>query len=209
MRGLAKSEEPADLAANAAALTQNYLGALAAGREAPRVWARPSIRAGLTAETGGRCAYCDARILHVDYGDIEHYRPRARYPALVVDWPNLTIACSRCNGHKSDHFDEALPYLNPFQDDPTAHLTFFGAFVFGHPGSARGVATVDRLRLNAAERIEARGERLRDLVRLVRLWGEAPDDAKVVFADEIAEFLDRTDYLETMSSYLRSIGYLT
>jgi uncharacterized protein (TIGR02646 family) len=80
----------------------------------------------------GKCAYCESKILHIDYGDIEHYRPkrgpRAR-PDLTFDWDNLLLACQVCNGaeHKGDRFperEEGGPILDPCRDDPAEHLEF-------------------------------------------------------------------------------------
>lgn len=74
----------------------------------------------------GRCAYCEAKVSHVAYGDAEHYRPKngvteedaagkshdvmvgsekhPGYPWLAYDWQNLIPACTLCNNHKRCSF---------------------------------------------------------------------------------------------------------
>jgi hypothetical protein len=70
---------------------------------------------------GGKCAYCEAKIILTQYrGDVEHFRPKGRvthadnrpvtvqlagggrgphpgYPWLAYDWRNLLPACIACN----------------------------------------------------------------------------------------------------------------
>jgi uncharacterized protein (TIGR02646 family) len=77
----------------------------------------------------GKCAYCESVIRHIDYGHIEHYRPKAKYPKLAFTWTNLVLACGVCNGseHKGDAFPlkaEGGPLINPTAEDPAKHLSF-------------------------------------------------------------------------------------
>lgn len=58
----------------------------------------------------GKCAFCESRVAHISYGDVEHFRPksgwrqeekdpleRPGYYWLAYEWTNLFIACTRCN----------------------------------------------------------------------------------------------------------------
>lgn len=78
----------------------------------------------------GKCAYCEAKITHIDYGDIEHFRPKDTFPLLAVEWENLLLACRVCNGaaFKGTKFPldaNANPLLiNPCIDEPNNHLDF-------------------------------------------------------------------------------------
>ncbi|MGL4463110.1 MAG: retron system putative HNH endonuclease [Planctomycetia bacterium] len=80
----------------------------------------------------GKCAYCESRILHVDYGHIEHFRPKAGPKGrldLTFTWTNLLLACGVCNGggNKSDHFpdvEDGGPIVDPCDDDPAQHFEF-------------------------------------------------------------------------------------
>lgn len=78
----------------------------------------PAIKAQLIAVQHEKCCYCEANLLHVGYGDVEHYRPKngfrqARgaklekpgYYWLAYTWRNLLFSCKRCNGgHKRNYF---------------------------------------------------------------------------------------------------------
>jgi 5-methylcytosine-specific restriction endonuclease McrA len=62
----------------------------------------------------GKCAYCESKLVVTDYGDADHYRPKARVKAvpdhtgyfwIAYDWRNLIPCCKHCNtGGKSDSF---------------------------------------------------------------------------------------------------------
>ncbi|NVM66611.1 uncharacterized protein (TIGR02646 family) [Mucilaginibacter sp. SG538B] len=56
----------------------------------------------------GKCAYCEARLVTVTTGDIEHFRPKGGYGPdgqvvkpgyywLAAKWENLLLSCSNCN----------------------------------------------------------------------------------------------------------------
>jgi uncharacterized protein (TIGR02646 family) len=97
-----------------------------------------------------KCAYCEAYFDHVDFGDVEHYRPKKRvegepthpgYYWMAYDERNLLPSCKLCNQARGKmnqfpvagtravrpeddlHAEEAL-LLNPYQDDPAEHLHF-------------------------------------------------------------------------------------
>ena len=59
----------------------------------------------LKAESGGKCAYCEAPTATVAHGDVEHFRPKAIYWWLAYCYDNYLYACQICNqAHKGDHF---------------------------------------------------------------------------------------------------------
>ena len=71
-----------------------------AREKAQRRYQHKQIKEALTAMFHGKCAYCESAITHIDYGHIEHFRPKAltEFYELAVDWDNLLLACGRCNG---------------------------------------------------------------------------------------------------------------
>jgi uncharacterized protein (TIGR02646 family) len=79
-----------------------------------------------------KCAYCESKITHVDYGDIEHFRPKSgplAFIELTFEWSNLLFACGICNGaeYKGDRFPdkrEGGQIVNPCDDEPDVHLDF-------------------------------------------------------------------------------------
>lgn len=54
-------------------------------------------KAQLIAETGGKCAYCEAPTTLVAYGDVEHYRPKSVYWWLAYCLDNYLVSCQLCN----------------------------------------------------------------------------------------------------------------
>ncbi len=123
----------------------------------------------------GKYAYCESQILHIDYGHIEHFYPKSKYPEKAFDWENLLLACGVCNGinQKGDNFpiDNNDPLLiNPCEDNPDAYFTFEYdseaelASVYGK--NMKGETTEKLLKLNRRELIRHRSEFIKKLVIL-------------------------------------------
>ncbi len=180
---LTKAAAPAVLGAKAAEWTAEYERRLAAGTvKGYRPWGHPEIKAAVIEETREKCAYCESYARHVTYGDVEHILPKSVRPELVVAWENLTFVCDVCNTNKGDYYSEDEPLLNPYSDDPPAHIMFLGDMVMHRPGSAMGERTVLRVDLDRAELRERREERLRALKRLADRWVEAREAGKIELA---------------------------
>jgi uncharacterized protein (TIGR02646 family) len=140
----------------------------------------------------GKCAYCESKITHTDYGHIEHFRPKRGVngrPDIAFEWNNLLLACGVCNGaeHKSDHFpeaDEGGPLINPCEDDPERHFEFHFdlvtrlASVYGK--THRGITTEKLLGLNRTALREYRSTRIRHLIALAQYACADPEAAKLL-----------------------------
>lgn len=74
------------------------------------VYAAKSVKAALVRAQHGKCAFCESEFLHVGYGDVEHFRPKAAcrqsatdklkrpgYFWLAYAWDNLLFSCQLCN----------------------------------------------------------------------------------------------------------------
>lgn len=144
------------------------------------------IKSALQAMFHGKCAYCESKVPHVDFGDVEHYRPKAGprgRPDLVFDWDNLLLACGICNSQfKRDQFPEAEeggPILNPCTDEPRDHLTFHFdgdtrvASVYGT--TTRGRTTETLIGLNRRDLRRYRSAYLTKVLLIARF---ARDDAE-------------------------------
>ncbi len=134
-----------------------------------------------------KCAYCESKLRHIDYGDIEHYRPKSKFPELTFKWSNLLLACGECNNHKGDQFPEPKeggPFINPCDDDPPAHFNFVYdpktgiASVYGT--TQRGETTEKRLGLNRDDLRQYRSEYVRQLQALVVLAENYPEAKALV-----------------------------
>ena len=156
----------------------------------------PRIKEALVSLFHGKCAYCESHITHVDYGHIEHYRPKSGpqgRPELCFEWTNLLLACGICNGSefKSDRFPEAAqggPIVNPCEDDPSAHFEFrfdsnLGlASVYGI--TERGRTTEELLGLNRLELRRYRSQQVKKLAVLKRL-AESDPEAKQLMKEAV------------------------
>ena len=59
----------------------------------------------LLKESSNKCAYCEAPLKAVAYGDVEHYRPKSIYWWLAYNYENYLASCTLCNqAYKKDHF---------------------------------------------------------------------------------------------------------
>ena len=101
----------------------------------------PENKEALTTACSDKCMYCESKVTQVYWGDVEHIRPKAVFPEFQFTWDNLGFVCSRCNGNKSDEWNENTQFINPFVDDPDEHLAALGPFIFHRNGSERGEYT--------------------------------------------------------------------
>jgi hypothetical protein len=125
----------------------------------------------------------------VDYGHIEHYRPKSRYPRQTFRWRNLLLACGVCNGaeYKGNRFptkQQGGPLVNPCEDDPAQHFRFVYdvkaklASVYGT--TRRGRTSVKVLGLNRPDLRAYRSRQVQQLIALARLAEGDPEARALV-----------------------------
>lgn len=82
------------------------------------IYAHPEVKTELLSMQHGKCAFCESKIDHISYGDVEHFRPKAAvkqnaadpvtrpgYYWLAYEWENLLLSCQLCNQrHKGNLF---------------------------------------------------------------------------------------------------------
>ena len=68
-----------------------------AGKAAPSSTVWKVAKAQLIAESGGKCAYCEAPTTTVAHGDVEHFRPKDHYWWWAYCYFNYTYSCQVCN----------------------------------------------------------------------------------------------------------------
>jgi HNH endonuclease len=184
-----------------------YQRLIDAGKEIPKSisdrYKSSDIKASLWQETKYKCAYCESRIQHIDYGDVEHMQPKINGAWHRFAYENLTIACGVCNTNKHQH----LGILNPYVDEPSDHLMAEGPMVIRRPGSDSGMITEQRLRLNRPALLERRTERL-DAV--ARLWDQYARTLNagirgVLLAEIRRECSAEMEYSFVVSEYVRRV----
>ena len=71
----------------------------------------------------GLCGYCESP----DKGEVDHFRPKSRFPESVYEWSNWIFACRACNQSKREKWPEG-GYVDPCaalaSDRPETYFTF-------------------------------------------------------------------------------------
>jgi uncharacterized protein (TIGR02646 family) len=109
-----------------------------------------------------RCMYC----LDSHGSDIEHFRPKARFPKHAYRWKNLLLCCTECGRHKGSQFPKSngrVLLIDPTVDDPWLHLDFDPATgnltarfdLAVNDWSIKGSTTVQVLQLDRREALAA------------------------------------------------------
>ncbi len=109
-----------------------------------------------------RCMYC----VDSHGSDIEHFRPKGRYPRRAFQWSNMLLCCTECGRIKGTQFPVSgrRPLLiDPSIEDPWQHLDFDPVTgnltarfdVQANDWSPKGSKTVEVLRLNRREAVAA------------------------------------------------------
>jgi uncharacterized protein (TIGR02646 family) len=189
---LTKADEPTVLQENAMLWTEVILDKLASGEEPTAAeksrYRHPQVKAQLIAETGGKCAYCESKLLHVHHGDVEHIYPKSLDPLRTFEWENLTLACEVCNQSKSNNDPLLKHIIDPYAVDPEQHLTFLGPLIVSR-GTMLGNCTREMLKLTRAGLNE---QRQRQVERLLLIFDRLHDDRlpvparQAIYADLIA-----------------------
>lgn len=160
------------LSAAATAFLQGRTGRVTTAKNrhamARRLWKRQQnkafreVRAVLAQMAPGvqHCMYCE----NSEGTDIDHFRPRRRYPRLAFRWDNYLLACSGCNSNqKRDLFprDPATGQrllLDPTRDDPRRHLTLSPSTGLYTPCTPRGATSITVFGLNRTTLTTARAD---------------------------------------------------
>lgn len=133
-----------------------------------------------------KCMYCESKISHTYYGDVEHIKPKDSFPELEFDWGNLGYACAKCNGSKSNKHDEELPFINPFEENPNEFIVAAGHFLFQKRGNPRAEMTIYEIGLNRPGLLERRMERMEAIANLVdKFERERNERLKSLIAQEL------------------------
>lgn len=216
MRKIKKLKKPQILVANAAKWTQEYCSCLSAGQKpSEQVATRykdPTIKATLEQETHEKCAYCESKIKHITYGDIEHILPKNKdaRPDLYVEWSNLTLACEQCNrSGKRTYYNPQLLLINPYVDDPDWHFNDIGPLIMPMPGDDRSYVTRNILKLNRAALVERRTERIMLVEPLLTSWAKEQNTVvKEVIEQQLHdEYAEDKEFSSTVKAYLQANGF--
>lgn len=187
---ISRSEQPKVLSENKEKWTEEYLEEYRSTGNTPKNsssrYGHDEIRTILSSDTHKKCMYCESKISHISYPNVEHIAPKSKYPDKTYDWDNLGLACQVCNTTKGTDYDENLPPINPYEDDPADFLYAFGEILRPRPGSDKGKTTIKDIGLNRAELVEKRSRQLENLQSLAENYARAQNPkAKAMFLQEL------------------------
>lgn len=142
------------------------------------IYSHDNIKEQLKEQQHGKCALCEQHILSLDYGDVEHFRPKGGYVQkkekinhpgyfrLAYDFKNLMLCCKICNQRNKKNFfpirrfeeranvdnkkllKEKPFFINPYEEDPSNSIKFDGNVAKGIDRKGRGKKTIDSIGLN-------------------------------------------------------------
>ena len=142
------------------------------------IYSHSNIKDQLIKQQNGKCALCEQHILSLDYGDVEHFRPKGgyvqkneniNYPGyfrLAYDFKNLMLCCKICNQrNKKNYFPirqiseranidsnrllkEKPFFINPYEENPANSIIFIKNFAKEIDRNGRGKKTIDSIGLN-------------------------------------------------------------
>lgn len=213
---LSKGSKPQILIDNATQWTNEYVNCLSSNQKPSDIIAyryrHPDIKVALEKETSKKCAYCESKIKHISFEDIEHILPKKKgaRPDLYVEWTNLTLACEVCNRtNKKDYYDPNLPLVNPYVDDPDKYFIILGAMISSRDNNERGFISESTLDLNRPELVERRNERLKTMSTLLYVWAkESNPTIKDTLEKQIRkEYAPEKEYSAFVKEFVRVKGF--
>ena len=149
------------------------------------------------------CAFCEEECK----GEIDHFRPKSKFPRKVYDWSNWLFSCHDCNGSKLAKWP-SCGYVNPCSMNPSMRPEVF--FEFDHSvfmifpkknlvenKKKKAENTIRDLRLNDFHHIKRRSE----WIGLVSAYFASLDKDTIVYSEAIEKFMSETIAL---SSFTRS-----
>lgn len=211
---LQKAVPSQELTAKIAKRTEEFLQLRGQGAPVPDALANSykaaDVKALLRAETADKCAYCESKISHVDFGDVEHIIPKVIHPELRYEYSNLTYACGVCNTKKGQYHDVDTPLVNPYLDDPEEHFIAAGPMVLRRQTSDRGLITEKRLLLNRPALVERRTERLEAVATLIDQKARTENNAiRLVLIEQIRqEYGKDKEYSFVVQGYVKAVERL-
>ena len=181
------------------------------------IYGAKSVKKALIKAQHGKCCFCEAKVTHVAYGDVEHFRPKAGYRQkkedplgrpgyywLAYEWANLFFSCQLCNQRfkgnlfplkdtrmrARSHFDDITKEELLFVDPGKMDPEGFIGFRDEYPFAINGNA-VGKTTIKALglDR-EVLNDRRRDRLAMLRLLKSLAESAEPESVDAQA-FLER------------------
>jgi len=165
------------------------------------IYGHADVKARLIDLQNNKCCFCESKIGHISYGDVEHFRPKAGwvqnneplntpgYYWLAYDWDNLLLCCQKCNqrfkrnyfplknnqqrasSNLSDLAAEQPVFIHPVNEDPARFISFTDEIPIGIDDEGRGSKTIELLGLDR----ELLNEQRRNKLNMIRDFCDLAD----------------------------------
>jgi uncharacterized protein (TIGR02646 family) len=169
------------------------------------IYGHADVKTALITAQDGKCCFCESKITHISYGDVEHFRPKAGwvqanealnkpgYYWLAYDWGNLLLSCQICNQrHKKNYFPltdtttratshnsnialETTVFINPSNENPENYIRFNEELPVAIDNNLRAVETIQKLGLDRDILNEYRRQKLSLVRDIYKLAKGYPD----------------------------------
>ncbi len=73
-------------------------------------------------DTKNHCSYCDKRPIRVE--EIDHFKPKVKFPIDAFNWNNLFVVCKDCNYLKLNEFSELILKPDEFEYEFDKYLYY-------------------------------------------------------------------------------------
>ncbi|WP_437275748.1 HNH endonuclease [Sorangium sp. So ce375] len=168
-------------------------------RDLPPVWRTEAcVRAAIAGMSRGICAYCQSPVSSTHPGkrgkdrppgQVDHFRPKARFPAQAYDWNNYFLACMACNIAKGDMWPSG-GYVRPDEGEPGSRFVFArSGAIRARKGDEQAKRTIEDLELRRYWLTWHRGKAIeRHLKIVVPLMGRPGFPLEMLLIDGPDEF---------------------
>lgn len=145
------------------------------------IYGHKTVKAALRKVQHDKCCFCESKVTHISYGDVEHFRPKAGvrqisgaplerpgYYWLAYEWSNLFLSCQLCNQRYKENL---FPLIKPSDrakshnddinlekpvfinpaEDVEKFISFRSEVIFAIDDNPRGKATIRALGLDRDE----------------------------------------------------------
>lgn len=165
-----------------------------------------AVRDGLIKSSFGKCAFCECIPSEGGNIEIEHFKPKSKYPELTFEWDNFLPSCRKCNGSKDSHDTGVDPIINPYDIDPKNAFYFNDIEIKASDNSMKQLAeqTIEVCGLNTVRLWKPRAEILISL----RIFSRSIEEATEELANADTE-RKRTNRVKKLREAIDTIKMLT
>jgi uncharacterized protein (TIGR02646 family) len=150
-------------------------------------------------EQSGCCPYCEIKI-EANLSEIEHIKPKSKFPNLFQKYSNLLAVCNKCGSHKGDQWDDL--FIDPTKDDPNLYMTHeieTGKLIPIEytENNKRAVITIEILNLNSKALCNMRKKFISEIKKLLKR-----DKNNLQYLDFFKEFPSLVQILKENLQYI-------